>query len=116
MINTYPKVKKPDLPPLILPSTSTMTKEKGCQFPEHPWAPVIPPPAPSITKLNPTYTEDIISSVVVPSNRGKRIINWLKELKNNLPMVYRILIVVLIGLAIPIILPALGALPALGIA
>ena len=113
MMNTYPKVKKPDLPPLILPDLSLTKADKELKSHQ----PQLQPNPPSITRLNPIYTEDIISSVgVVPSNRGKRVLNWLSEMKHRLPTLYKILIIILIGIAIPIILPALGALPALGIA
>lgn len=110
-MNTYPKVNRPNLeklhPPPFLGTTSSMMETLGLKSPKHPQEvrPPTPPIAPSATKLNNSYFPEPKQS------RARRFVGLIKQMKEETPMLYRILLVCLIGLAIPFIIPALGALP-----
>lgn len=108
MNSTYPKVEKPSLTPLINP-TLLSREGKESQFLKH----LSPPVAPSITKLNPTFYKE--TPCTITPTKGARIIEHLKDIKQHLPSLWKIIIVVLLGLAIPLVLPAVGILPAIGL-
>jgi hypothetical protein len=66
---------------------------------------------PSSIHLHPAYNPESIKKMT----KGDRFIHYLKDIKKNLPSLWKVLIVVLIGLLVPVILPALGALAPLGV-
>jgi hypothetical protein len=123
-------MKKPDLPPLKIPDPQPSMNNHILQAPivqSHQPFPVhsstltlektlIKNNQPISTTLNPVYLEESKQNgFPLELSRGRRFINFLKGMKQDLPSMYKIFLIVIIALVAPLIFPVLGGIGGLGI-
>ncbi len=69
---------------------------------------------PTITKseiqLHSAYQMDPLKT-----RKGQRIINYLQQIRTKFPSMWKILLIVIVAIVAPLILPALGVIPMLGV-